>query len=157
MYVSLQRGEGVWRIFNTFDSQQQLAIVAAASAGHHDVARYLLEEGANVNLVRLYSSPTQCSETGRSNEPRQRQSSSYDDVHAMLLMMRQQLKALPSGTTAFLAAAERGDIRMLGLLLSHGADPMAEDSEGRCGLEVGILFNVVFIRHAWESVGAVGK
>ena len=53
---------------------------------------------------------------------------------AMLLMLH--LKALPSGTTAFLAAADRGDIRMLGLLLSHGADPMAQDSEGRCGLEV---------------------
>eukprot|EP00750_Incisomonas_marina_P030388 INCI7484.1.p1 GENE.INCI7484.1~~INCI7484.1.p1 ORF type:complete len:664 (-),score=115.61 INCI7484.1:620-2611(-) len=94
------RGEGLWRIFNTFDSQQQLAIVAAANSGHHDVARYLLDEGANVNL------------------------------------------ALPSGTTAFLAAADRGDIRMLGLLLSHGADPMAQDSEGRCGLEV-LRFNHV--------------
>jgi len=45
-------------------------------------------------------------------------------------------QATPGGGTAFLVASEQGNIRMLSLLISYGADPMCRDAEDRSGLEI---------------------
>ena len=46
------------------------------------------------------------------------------------------VQATPTKQTAFLEAAEKGDVRMLSLLMRYKADALAESADGRTALEV---------------------
>jgi ankyrin repeat protein len=129
-------------------------IVIAAANGHYDVAKYLLDHGANPNLANidglapLYATidcqwaPVAWQPTPITGEEK----TSYLELMAALLekgadpnarinkplwfrpVDHNQMWVRPGGSTAFWRAAQATDLAAMKLLVAHGADPKMQSA-----------------------------
>jgi len=137
-------------------------IVMAIINGHFDVAKYLLEQGADPNqvtadgLAPLYAvEDTQFAPVGWSPNPvTDQEKTSYLDLIKELLGRgadpnarlthklwfrpnnHDQLWIGTAGSTAFWRAAQATDLKVMRLLVEHGADPKIPSAEGTTALGV---------------------
>jgi ankyrin repeat protein len=157
------------------------ALLVAIQNGHYDVAKYLVEHGADVNLANdkgwnpLYLAVKHRNiETGTIPVPNAEQA--VDFIKLILdrggVNVNARLKANTeirngqratwlneAGATPFLRAALCGDIEMMKLLLAHGADPKinTEDHTTPLMAAAGVGFSDGFIhdRSVEETLDAM--
>jgi uncharacterized protein len=118
--------------------------VRAPDMDHLDYIKLLIDKGANVNarICGVQSSPTECK--GDTTETRTNFTMQwlYED-----------------GATAFLRAAQSGDVTLMKLLLAHGADPKIPTAHNDTALAVasgiGWVEGVTFEWSPAESLEAV--
>jgi uncharacterized protein len=144
------------------DSDKTSPLVMAIINGHYDVARYLLERGADPNqvtadgLAPLYAmEDTQFAPVGWSPNPiTNQEKTGYLELMKELLDRganpntrlahklwfrpnnHDQLWIGTAGSTAFWRAAQATDLRAMHLLVEHGADPKIPSAEGVTALGV---------------------
>ena len=127
------------------------AMVVAIQNGHYDVANFLVEKGADVNLANekgwnpLYLTVKHRNiETGTIPVPNQDQATNFINVlldHKVNVNARVKANTEirngqratwlnEAGGTAFLRAALCGDIEIMKLLVAHGADPKIATDDG---------------------------
>lgn len=96
------------------------ALLWAAQANNLQMARQLLDAGADANLANRYGiTPLWLAATNRSPE-----------LVALLLAKGAQASAtLPHGETALMAAGRSGDAKTIELLIDAGADPNAQEDK----------------------------
>jgi ankyrin repeat protein len=119
---------------NGADTRGRTPLVAAAYAGQLDVARYLVQTGADVNLVDgdgLSAYLVTTSELG---------AEVGDDLLVVMLNGGARVSATdPDGRTGVIRAAGRGYDQIVRRLLSAGAPVDAVDDRGRSALHAAIL------------------
>jgi uncharacterized protein len=104
------------------------ALGLACFFGHEDIARYLLDAGADPNLAATNSfgvRPIHAA-TARRSEP---------IVRLLLERGADPNTRQQGGFTALHSAARNGDGRIIDLLLQHGADPSLADHNGKTAAE----------------------
>jgi ankyrin repeat protein len=104
------------------------ALGLACFFGHEDIARYLLDAGADPNLAATNSfrvAPIHAATARRSGKIVRLLLERGADPNA-----RQQ-----NGFTPLHSAAQSGDSAIVDLLLQHGADPSAPDDSGKTAAE----------------------
>ena len=130
-------------------------MLVAIQNGHYDVARYLVEKGANINLANqkgwtpLYLAVKHRNlETGHDSRP---EPEPVDRLHQAAAGARRRGQRPgqanteirngqratwfnEAGATAFVRAALCGDIEMMRMLLAKGADPKIATTDGTTAL-----------------------
>ncbi len=110
------------------------AFALAIFFGQPDLARYLIEHGADVNAQAQNAQrvfPVHAA-------------AAANDTHTMIMLLergadpnaKQQLDF-----TALHGAASRGNIEMAKILISHGADPKAKTAEGKDAVDIAEKYN----------------
>ena len=104
---------------NAKDDAGYTPLHCALCGGHEEIVRFLLSEGADVNAKTTDGLTPLCF-------------ARTADAAALLLAASANPNGSPttSGHTALHAAIDRGDVRIVELLLSHGADANAKVSGG---------------------------
>jgi ankyrin repeat protein len=151
-------------VCGTYEWEYSSPLVAAAGRGHLEVVRYLLDEGADINLRYFdgYTAVEWACVSGRSEaaalllargadtSPRAdgwiplmwASTRGHTDVVELLLAHGcddVDQCSVDYGHTALHLACFGGRAEILGLLLGAGADPhLVEDFEGRTALEIAV-------------------
>lgn len=120
------------------DVNKEAPLVAAATGGHSDVVRLLLENGADVNgMIRVPE-----------KKKRKKKESVYPGV--------QDRNHVIGGLNALMAASMKCHEQTVELLLENGANPNTANIKGRTALIVapgiGLLKTGEWIRHELESL-----
>ncbi len=104
------------------DHEKRTALMWAAFNGHTPVVAYLLDRGAAIEAVDslgrtalMYAS-----------------SGPFDETVELLLKKGAEVnvQGKPEGFTALMTAAAEGQLKVVGLLLTYGADPSLKDKDG---------------------------
>jgi uncharacterized protein len=165
---------------NKTSGDESSALLVAIQNGHYDVAKYLVDNGADVNLANergwnpLYLSVKHRNiETGTIPVPNQDQAMGFIqvlldhnvDVNARVKAnteIRNGQRATwlnEAGATPFLRAALCGDIEVMKLLVAHGADPKIATDDGTTPLmaAAGVGYSDGFIhdRSVAETIEAM--
>lgn len=114
------------------------ALHAAASGGHPEVVRFLVQAGGDVNATDGARTPLLYAVRPNEKRPEWRQSvvillSAGADVNARTTDMGFNL---PAGNAAIHIAADDGDLPLLDLLLTAGADVNSLNTDGCTALDI---------------------
>jgi ankyrin repeat protein len=131
------------------------ALVLAITNAHFGLAKYLIDQGANVNLAAQGWTPLiQLEYTRRPNHgkglPPPEAIDTFDSLELAKVLLdhgadpnARQMKEISDGqrnyqnrvgATAFFLAAKHADIAMMRLLAAHGADPLIKTDDGATAL-----------------------
>jgi ankyrin repeat protein len=109
------------------------ALTGAASRGHYDVVKILIDAGADVN-----AKPSKKAERGETALIKA-VLGGYSDVVKLLLENSAEVNATETngnGETALMKASFYGNIEMMKILLAAGADTNIKNNDGDTALEM---------------------
>jgi ankyrin repeat protein len=114
---------------NAISSDGFPALGLACFFGHEDIARYLLDAGADPNLAATNSFQVR---------PIHAATARRSEAIVRLLLERgaDPNSRQQNGFTALHAAAQNGDTAIIDLLLQHGADPALTSDNGKTAAEL---------------------
>lgn len=133
-------------LIGPYDNDASTPLYIAVSNGKFDLAKKLLEKGANPNISTTTYQATPLMRVAGNNSDESLELArlliqSGADVNA-------QCSSQNNGNTALISAAITNDIKLAELLLENGADPSIKTSSGKDFLESAEQFkNFDFVQH----------
>lgn len=117
------------KIFNTVNKEGYSPLVLACYKANNKVAKYLIENGSDINASSSMGTPLMAAIVKANN-----------DIAKLLVNKKADVNLTDAkGTTALMYAIQFKNQELVRLLLDHGADKLKRDKEGKTAFEYAVF------------------